>query len=220
MVLDEVGSERAAHHGPARRRRWRCSSPPLDRSAPARWSWSTPRPSRRPPTTTRSVCLARSLDAHLPVRPAVGHRSHGRRRWCRAGRATAVSPLVGQVPAAGASPGAMAAFRGLAELDAPPLLPLIQAPTLILHRRDSCSCPSQAVPGRPHRRREAGRAPGTDGPIVWRRPSSALDDRGVPHRAPPAAEPDRVLATVLFTDIVGSTEQAAPARRPALARAA
>ena len=34
------------------------------------------------------------------------------------------------------------------------------------------------------------------------------------------AEPDRVLATVLFTDIAGSTERAAATRRRPLARAA
>ena len=34
------------------------------------------------------------------------------------------------------------------------------------------------------------------------------------------AEPDRMLATVLFTDIVGSSEQAVAARRPGLGRAA
>ena len=34
------------------------------------------------------------------------------------------------------------------------------------------------------------------------------------------AEPERVLATVLFTDIVGSTARAGGARRPRLARAA
>ena len=41
------------------------------------------------------------------------------------------------------------------------------------------------------------------------RPSAALPDRGLGDGAWEEAEPDRVLATVLFSDIVGSTERAA-----------
>src|SRR5215211_746774 len=37
----------------------------------------------------------------------------------------------------------------------------------------------------------------------------ARGDRGVPDRGPSAPEPDRVLATVMFVDIVGSTALAA-----------
>ena len=66
------------------------------------------------------------------------------------------------------------------------------------------------------------RAPGRRPPAVGRRQRSDRSTRS--RSSSPAcargAEPDRVLATVLFTDIVGSTEQRGRARRPALARAA
>ena len=64
-------------------------------------------------------------------------------------------------------------------------------------------------------RREVRRAAGRRPPPLGRRHRGVLDEveeflTGVRH----GPEPDRVLATVLFTDIVGSTESAARARRP------
>ena len=60
--------------------------------------------------------------------------------------------------------------------------------------------------------------------ILWAGGGGGADhrrDRGVSdRRAGVSREPDRVLATVLFTDIVGSTRTRGPARRPPLARAA
>ena len=66
--------------------------------------------------------------------------------------------------------------------------------------RGSSSCPAPTIRWWTQRpRRDPGR------------------DRGVRDRRPARRrEPDRVLATVLFTDIVGSTERAARARRPRL----
>ncbi len=61
-----------------------------------------------------------------------------------------------------------------------------------------------AHPGRPADRDGGGRPLA----VGWR-PGRGLRPRpGVRHRQPPRAETDRVLATVLFTDIVGSTERA------------
>jgi class 3 adenylate cyclase len=122
-----------------------------------------------------------------------------RRWWARLQRATA-------------PPGAMVMLqRALAEIDARPLLPLIQAPTLILHRRDSAFVPYSH--GQYLADHIAGaklvELPGTEGTIVWETPQLALGHieeflTGARHGQDPA----RVLATVLFTDIVGSTQQA------------
>ena len=74
-------------------------------------------------------------------------------------------------------PGAMAAFqRALAEIDARPLLPLIQAPTLILHRRNSAFVPYSH--GQYLADHIAGaklvELPGTESTIVWETPQLAL----------------------------------------------
>jgi pimeloyl-ACP methyl ester carboxylesterase len=74
-------------------------------------------------------------------------------------------------------PGAMAALqRAVAEIDARPLLPLIQAPTLILHRRDSAFVPYSH--GQYLADHIAGAKlvdlPGTENTIVWETPQLAL----------------------------------------------
>jgi class 3 adenylate cyclase len=117
-----------------------------------------------------------------------------------------------KVQRAGGSPrGALASLRAVLELDVRPILPLIQAPTLVLHRRDFQVIPiehgrylAEHIPGA-----KLVELPGADLTFVWDTPELALDLieeflTGV-HRIP---EPKRVLATVLFTDIVGSTERA------------
>jgi len=113
-----------------------------------------------------------------------------------------------------ASTSSIAAVERIwAELDLRPILPTIQTPTLVLHRR-----------GDPVEHLEAGRdfarripdghfveLAGDDWP-VWAGDQEALFDAiesflaGIREEE---AELDRVLATVLFTDIVGSTEKAA-----------
>jgi class 3 adenylate cyclase len=111
-----------------------------------------------------------------------------------------------------ASPQTVQAFLHASySVDARPLLPQVQAPTLVLHRRQFQLLPIEH--GRYLAKHIAGarlvELPGADGPLVWETPELALDviqefltgARRVP-------EPDRLLATVLFTDIVGSTRQA------------
>jgi hypothetical protein len=111
-----------------------------------------------------------------------------------------------------ASPRAIQAFlRASFEMDACAILPLIQAPTLVLHRRDC-----QLVPvahGRYLAERIPGATlielPGTELSLFWETPELALDHverfiTGVRR----VAQPTRLLATVLFTDIVGSTQRA------------
>ena len=113
----------------------------------------------------------------------------------------------------GASPGAMVALTRMnMEIDIRDVLPLICVPTLILHRVGDRAVDVE------HGRYAAELIPGAkyvELPGVDHFPSvgdadAILDEvqeflTGVR----PAPEPDRVLATVLFTDIVGSTERAA-----------
>jgi class 3 adenylate cyclase len=111
-----------------------------------------------------------------------------------------------------ASPRAVQAFlRASFEMDASSILPSIQAPTLLLHRRDC-----QLVPiahGRYLAERVPGATlielPGTELTLFWETPELSLDHveqflTGVRR----VAQPTRVLATVLFTDIVASTQRA------------
>jgi class 3 adenylate cyclase/pimeloyl-ACP methyl ester carboxylesterase len=111
---------------------------------------------------------------------------------------------------ASASPGTFAAIaRVNAQVDVRHVLPSIQAPTLILHSRDN---PWIRVG---HGRYLAQNIPGAryvevDSPDIFYTDPEHYDEieefitgfRPVPLR-------DRVLATVLFTDIVGSTKHAA-----------
>jgi class 3 adenylate cyclase len=88
---------------------------------------------------------------------------------------------------------------------------MIQAPTLVLHRRDIQLLSME------HARYLVEHIPdaklvellGADGPLIWEEPQLALDlIEGFLVGVRRAAEPTRVLATVLFTDIVDSTKLA------------
>jgi len=122
----------------------------------------------------------------------------------------------GRLERAAASPGAiLALMRANYEIDVRHLLPAIQVPTLILHRKGDATVPVEAgrylaqhIPGAKY-----VELPGGDH-LLQAFDQDVLDlilDEieefltGVRH----GPEPDRVLATVLFTDIVGSTERAA-----------
>jgi class 3 adenylate cyclase len=122
------------------------------------------------------------------------------RRWYAKLQRTSASPRVIQV-----------LLRAALEVDVRPILPLIQAPTLILHRKDVQILSMEHsryltahIPGA-----RLVELPGADAALMWETPELVLDLieeflTGVRR----AAEPTRVLATVLFTDIVGSTQQA------------
>jgi class 3 adenylate cyclase/dienelactone hydrolase len=111
---------------------------------------------------------------------------------------------------AAASPGAARDLILMnSQIDIRPLLPSIRVPTLVLHRRDDHD--SRVEEGQYIAERIPGahfvQFPGEDH-LPWVDADQILDVveeflTGVP-RAP---EPDRVLATILFTDIVGSTER-------------
>jgi pimeloyl-ACP methyl ester carboxylesterase len=111
-----------------------------------------------------------------------------------------------------ASPGAaVALMRMNTQIDVRDVLPSIQAPTLVLHRADDLDANvaegrwlAEQIPGA-----KFVELPG-DAHTLWAGDTDAVVDEieefltGA-RRGP---EPDRVLATVLFTDIVGSTRQA------------
>ena len=96
-------------------------------------------------------------------------------------------------------------------------LSAIRVPTLVLNRvGDSPAVVGRLrLPGRAHRGRETRRASGLGSLHHRRRPGAAAagDQQFLTEvweeRAWDDAEPERVLATVLFTDIVGSTAKAA-----------
>lgn len=111
-----------------------------------------------------------------------------------------------------ASPGAaISVMRMNMEIDARHVLPAIGAPTLILHRTGDRLTPvDQARHMAEHIRcAKLVELPGEDH-TPWVGDTDALLDEieefltGIRH----GPEPDRILATVLFTDIVGSTKRA------------
>jgi class 3 adenylate cyclase/pimeloyl-ACP methyl ester carboxylesterase len=109
-----------------------------------------------------------------------------------------------------AGPAAAAAyFRSTFTADARALLPAIHAPTLVLHRTGYAYVSVEH--GRYLAEHIAGakliELPGSDGPLYWEHADASLDAiqtflTGVT----PASTTDRVLATVLYTDIVDSTQ--------------
>lgn len=113
----------------------------------------------------------------------------------------------------GASPGAaLALARMNTDIDIRHVLPAIRVPTLVLHRTGDLD--AKVDEGRYIARRISGakfvELPGTDHlPYVGDADSIVEEVQefltGVRH----SPEPDRVLTTVLFTDIVGATERAA-----------
>jgi len=109
-----------------------------------------------------------------------------------------------------ASPGTIVRLaRASAETDVRDILPSIRVPTLVLHRTED---PFFEVDGG---RYLAERIPGARFVELAGRDYIANADDLIDEVAEfltgsrPLREPDRVLATVLFTDIVGSTERAA-----------
>ena len=113
----------------------------------------------------------------------------------------------------GASPGAaVALLRMNMEIDIRHALPAIRVPTLILHRTGDQALPvmdsrymAEQIPGAKY-----VELPGMDHIWFVGDADAILNEvqeflTGVR----PGPEPDRVLATVLFTDIVGSTQRAA-----------
>jgi class 3 adenylate cyclase len=112
------------------------------------------------------------------------------------------------------APGALySEARRFAETDIRNVLPSIQIPTLVVHRTDCAEDPVEAgrylgehIPGA-----RFSELPGVDHfPWVGNQQAVIREvERFLATIREEEAELDRVLATVLFTDIVGSTEKAA-----------
>jgi pimeloyl-ACP methyl ester carboxylesterase len=107
----------------------------------------------------------------------------------------------------GASPGAALAIRRMArDVDIRDVLPSIRVPTLVLHlarHADESRYVAERISGA--RRVEV---PGSD-TMFFLAPGVDYEIERFVKSAWGAAEPETVLTTVLFTDIVGSTEHAA-----------
>jgi class 3 adenylate cyclase len=123
--------------------------------------------------------------------------------------------LIAKFERLSASPGAVKAIMLLnAQINVEPILPTVQVPTLVLHRRGDAMVPV-----------ELGRSlatqipnskfieyPGEDHLFFSGEVEALLGDIEefvTGHRESPSAGLERVLATVLFTDIIGSTRSAA-----------
>jgi class 3 adenylate cyclase len=112
-----------------------------------------------------------------------------------------------------ASPGtAMAMTRMINLIDVRSVLPAIAVPTVVISRADPAAVPAE------HRRYVAEHIPGARyveltgaDELIWAGDQDALvaEIQEFVTGSRPVIEPDRVLATILFTDIVGSTRLAA-----------
>jgi class 3 adenylate cyclase len=113
----------------------------------------------------------------------------------------------------GASPAmGRAVFQALCELDCRDILPAVRVPTLILHRTgdrvakiEAARYMAEQIPGA-----KLVELPGDDHPYTVGDQDAIVDEieeflTGIRH----VAQTDRALLTVLFTDIVGSTQRAA-----------
>jgi pimeloyl-ACP methyl ester carboxylesterase len=114
-----------------------------------------------------------------------------------------------------ASPGALRAIALLnAQIDIRPILPTLQVPTLVLHRRTDARVPIEVGRDLASRIPNARFIEYPDGDhAFWSGDTEALlgdiEEFVTGHRDGSSTELERVLATVLFTDIVDSTRSAA-----------
>jgi pimeloyl-ACP methyl ester carboxylesterase len=114
-----------------------------------------------------------------------------------------------------ASPGAVRAISLLnAQIDIRPVLPAVQVPTLVLHRRTDGRVPIEAGRDLASRIPNARFIEYPDGDhAFWAGNAEALlgdiEEFVTGHRESSSTELERILATVLFTDIVDSTRNAA-----------
>jgi class 3 adenylate cyclase/pimeloyl-ACP methyl ester carboxylesterase len=109
----------------------------------------------------------------------------------------------------GASPAAAYALnRAYAETDLRDILPAIRVPTLVLYRGEDMKDPARDVQGRiPDAR--LFRIPGDDRWGIFLSPEIPTEIERFLSGAEEAAEPERVLLTVMFTDLVDATARAA-----------
>jgi class 3 adenylate cyclase/predicted alpha/beta hydrolase len=169
--------------------------------------------------------FARSLGASVTQDDIAATERTVRETWGQAKSITSVAPSLAQDRAfvdwlgkwerLGASPtDAINLLRMNREINVISILPSIRVPTLVIHRRDDARIRSQA--GRelaqmiPNARYLE--LPGNDH-VPWAPDQDHIVEeiRQFTGAAPAAVEIDRVLSTVLFTDIVDSTKRAVAA---------
>jgi class 3 adenylate cyclase len=130
-------------------------------------------------------------------------------------RDPALRRLAAKFMRAAATPRAVAAqLRYVFGLDARSVLPLIQVPTMVMHARDCWVIPfehgrylAEHIPGAKLVELPGGDPNPVTDPEATEVALDSMQEFLTGQRR--AREPDRVLSTVLFTDIVGSTEHAA-----------
>jgi pimeloyl-ACP methyl ester carboxylesterase len=212
-VMDAAGSERAALFGVSEGGALAslfAASHPVRTSAlilfgtRARWSWAPDYPTGTPPEGASwfSKTIESAWGSGLAVDRLAPSRSKdpGFREWW------------GKLERMSASPADIVSlYRMIFEIDTRAVLSAIRVPSLVLHRKHD---PLPIAEGRYVAERIPGarfvELEGTDH-IPWSTGADELIDEieefltGV-RRVP---EPDRVLTTVLFVDIVGSTDEAA-----------
>jgi len=213
-VMDAVGSERAvvmgANEGTLMAALFAATYP--DRvsalvlaNATARPAWAPDHPWGVPPEVSEP--LIETVDgtwgegrAMAAVNPSIAEDEEAMRVWGRFLR-LAASPAV-----------AAAVVRMIFELDVRAILPTIRVPTLVVSRRDNPLFPADAgravadlIPGA-----RFVEVPGADYGLAVGDVDVVIDEvEEFVTGSRPAHDADRVLATVLFTDIVGSTTRAA-----------
>jgi class 3 adenylate cyclase/pimeloyl-ACP methyl ester carboxylesterase len=206
LLLDRAGSEHAAIFG-------------ISEGGPAAALFAASYPDR-----TRALAIYGSFAAIDPVTAEQGRRRMDDmlEHWGDGGRiadffvpsATALQRrFMGTFARAAASPSmARAVIDVVFTIDVSDALPLIQAPTLVMHRDEDRAIPAAA--GRDLAGKIAGAKfvllRGIDH-VPWAGDIDAVADELASFLTGSRAvrAPDRALATVLFTDIVSSTETAA-----------
>jgi class 3 adenylate cyclase len=173
----------------------------------ARWRWAPDYPVGRSPEEEKTVwtvfdpdAVERGIDVLALAAPSVADNEAFRAWWDRAGNR-------------GASPAMARAIGRISdEQDVRPLLGSILAPTLVLHRRDDRAVPvghgrylAEHIPDVKYVELE-----GADDPYWVGDTEAMLDEiEEFLTGGRQAPEGDVVTATILFTDIVASTEQSA-----------
>jgi len=167
-----------------------------------------------------------SADDYLPGRPAKvpdGHVEGVRAGWGKGILLQSLAPEQAKDPILlkgfaeferqSTSPGMAAAMiRMLYEADLRHVLPAIRVPTLVITHRDSALVPADAgrylathIPGA-----RSVELPGSENLMSVGDTERIIEEvQEFFTGTRPIREPDRVLATILFTDIVGSTQRAA-----------
>ena len=173
-------------------------------NATARPAWAPDNPRGVQPEIVRA--LVESVDrtwgeglTMAAVNPSIAGDDHAVRAWGRFLR-LAASPAV-----------AAAVIRMIFELDVRAILPTIRVPTLVVSRRDalftaeSGRAVAELIPGA-----RFVEVPGVDYGLAVGDVDVVIDEvEEFVTGSRPTHDVDRVLATVLFTDIVASTEHAA-----------